>query len=200
MTGTPSMSSLAKDAALRYLRSAVVLDDKPVRRPEGVAGLITPPEELILAAQSPSDAPDRGESTELERPAIGDRADVGSPAIGGDAETPSRDEASDATDGVLDEEAIVGAFADLGIACAVLTPPVADGPHMRAVTRADIVGPGLAPRSGGRRRDCALDSLVDGRRSDVVEPEDRWCVHLGAGPGVDSRRNRFVELIRRANG
>jgi len=50
-----TLTDLARDAALRYLRSAVVVDDRPVRPPPETGELATPDAEVLLAPKTGDD-------------------------------------------------------------------------------------------------------------------------------------------------
>lgn len=117
----PTIDALARQAALRYLRSAVVVDDRPFRplpRPEGLA---SPDAEVLLA------------------PVVKATVDQSSDAVDGNAPSANAEAGAPNGETDLDEDLIVKAFADLGIACAVLVPPVLTPGRSQAVLRADIV-------------------------------------------------------------
>lgn len=128
MTDTLTTADLAWSAALRFLRSAVALDDKPVRADVEVATDVeTPPEVDLL--KPPAET--TGEDVATALPAAPEAAPV--EPVDADAPIP------DVQDSSLNEDALVGAFANVGIACAVLKPDALGNYGARALERADLL-------------------------------------------------------------
>jgi hypothetical protein len=184
MTGLSAFDELCKEAALRFLRSAVVVDDRPVR-PRPPAQELQTPDLVAVLEQGPEARPTVGTSPEDgPPPATGNATTVGEavvpvarshhdafPDAGAEPPAEGPDSAGDERD--LKELDLVDAFAEQGIACAVLTPPIVGHSRIKAAARADVlvVDWRLGQTDNGEEALALIEEI-----SDAKEPAGRRLV------------------------